>query len=93
MVLFLYGNEAIINHKNKKNKWSRQNLKNFYNFFIKKTSKEESNLYYDPKRKKWQARLRFNNKTFHLGRFKLKKEAIKAKIKKMKELKIYDTTK
>ena len=36
MVLFLYGNEAIINHKNKKNKWSRQNLKNFYNFFIKK---------------------------------------------------------
>lgn len=93
MVLFLYGNEAIINHKNKRNKWSRQNLKNFYIFFIKKTSKEESNLYYDPKRKKWQARLRFNNKTFHLGRFKSKKEAIKAKIKKMKELKIYDTAK
>jgi hypothetical protein len=40
-------------------------------------------------RYKWQSRLRFNNKIFHLGRFNSKKKAIQAKIKKMKELKIY----
>jgi hypothetical protein len=43
---------------------------------------KQSLKYNGAKRKKWQARLRFNNKTFHLGRFKSKKEAIKAKIKK-----------
>lgn len=93
MVLFLYGSKARVNHKNKRNKWLKQNLKIFYKFFTKRTPKENSNLYYDPKRNKWQARLRLNNKTLHLGRFKSKKEAIRAKIKKMKELKIYDRTK
>jgi len=89
MALYLYGKSATLNHNNKKNKWLKQNLKKFYKFFIKKTPIEETNLYYDPKRKKWQSRLRFNKKIFHLGRFKSKKEAIKAKVKKMKELKIY----
>lgn len=93
MVLYLYGNSAIINHKNKKSKWLKQNLKKFYKFFIKRTPIEETNLYYDIKRKKWQSRLRFNKKIFHLGRFNSKKEAIEAKIKKMKELKIYARSK
>jgi len=89
MALYLYGKSAILNHKNKRNKWIKQNLKKFYKYFIKKTPIEETNLYYDPKRKKWQSRLRFNKKIFHLGRFRSKKEAVQAKIKKMKELKIY----
>lgn len=45
-----------------------------------------SGIYFDKKRHKWVANISFNGKRIFLGRFKDKKEAVKARLEKEREL-------
>jgi len=64
----------------------RENLRvathsqNHANTFANRNSKSQiKGVYYDEKRKRWDAGIRVNYRTIHLGRFKNKSDAIQAR--------------
>lgn len=90
MALYLYGKNAKINFESKRVKWTSQKLFKFYRTFVYKRPIEERGLFYDTERKKWLTRIFYKKKRIYVGRFSSRKLAVEERVKKMKELRIYD---
>ncbi len=63
-----------------------KSLNNFLRSAHTFNGSESIGAYWDPKRKKWLSQIRYNNKRFHLGRYKTKQKAEKAYNKKRSEI-------
>lgn len=86
LALFLFGDKARINFESNRHVWRKEYLEDFFNKFTLKTPPEEKNIYFDKSRLKWMSRIKHNGKSFNLGRFALKEDAIRARATKMEEL-------